>query len=175
MVRGLLYVVAIISMYCYVVYCLKYIFYYFWSMISTYGFFCTARFNVPCFIDLFLYLRDILFFNCIVIFTSEFWNFLSTTFFFVLKEKFDSEFIFQSEEEEYFVGYEEELDSSELSVSWKGSFSFGGIPGIFRVGYFVAIRSILLFVILSCCLPKLLLLIFLLCIFILLPVLSNLF
>ena len=44
-------------------------------------------------------------------------NFCLYYVFFVLTEESDAEFIFQSEEEEDFVGYDEELDENELSVT----------------------------------------------------------
>ena len=50
-----------------------------------------------------------------------------------------------------------------MSVSLKGSCSFGGILGIFRVRYFLSVRFILVFVTFSFFFPDLLLLIFLLC------------
>ena len=71
MVPRLLYVVAILRLSVYLVYCLKHIFE-FWSVISTYDFFCAARFIIFCFINPILYLREILFFNCIVICKIEF-------------------------------------------------------------------------------------------------------
>ena len=71
MVQRLLYVVAILRLSVYLVYCLKYIFE-FWSVISTYGLLCAARFIIFCFINPILYLRKILFFNCIVICKIEF-------------------------------------------------------------------------------------------------------
>ena len=81
----------------------------------------------------------------------------------VSEEKSDSEFIFQSKEEEYVVEYDEVLGSIELSVSVNGSCSFGeSILVIFLVEYFLTVRSILLFVTLSFFFPSLLLLLFLL-------------
>ena len=95
-------------------------------------------------------------------------------FFLVLKEKVYSKFIFKSEEEEYFVEYDEELGSIELSISVNGSCSFGGIIlVIFLVEYFRTVRSILLFVTLSLFLPNLLLFLFLFCTLILVPVRAN--
>ena len=111
-----------------------------------------------------------MFFNRIV-----FWIFISTTIFFVLTEESDDEFIFHSEEEEDLEGYDEELGDNELSVSRKGSINFWWLPIICREGYFFAIWSILLFVAVSCCFTKLLLLEFLWWVFILLSVLSNCF
>ena len=65
--------------------------------------------------------------------------------FLVLEEKSDSEFIFQSDEEEYFIEFDEVLGSIELSVSVNGSCSFEGIIlVIFPVEYFLTVRSILL-------------------------------
>ena len=93
----------------------------------------------------------------------------------VLEEKSDSEFIFQSEEEEYCIECDEELAGLiELSVSVNGSCSFGGIiPVIFLVEYFLTVRSILLFVPLSFFFPDLLLLLFLVCTLTLVPVRAN--
>ena len=97
-------------------------------------------------------------------------------FFLVLTEESYDEFIFHSEEEEDFEGYAE-LYEDELSVSRKGSINFWWLPIICREGYFFAIWSILLFVAVSCCFTKLLLLLleFLWWVFILLSVLSNFF
>ena len=68
----------------------------------------------------------------------------------LLEEKSNFEFIFQSEEEEYFVEYFEELGSIELSISVIESCIFGGIiVVIFLIKYFLTVRSLLLFVTLS--------------------------
>ena len=172
MVRGLLYVIAIFSMYCYVVYCLKYIF--------IFGPWLVRRdFCVP----LALLFLDLLIYSCICAnFFFELYRdfylgvfFLSTTFFFGTYGKI------------WFRNFFPVRGRWILCAVWGGARFEWAVYIMERILYFRGnirnfssrIFSCYTVYIIICnlvfCFPNLLLLVFLLCSFILLPVRFNLF